>query len=911
MKKLLLLSMIALLSVTSIFAASKVAFVYQSGYNAGRYVWTGDLAAGYTPSADPVYMALAANFDVTDFVYASSDTPDLETLKTYDLVVLSEAMSGNTTLSNTLVNLVGTVPMLGMKAYNYTSGRWGWATPANPGTKTTSVTINAGFEDHEIFKGVEVNDGVVEIFDGSLSTSNLIQGFGSITETGLIESDHIIANVTGTESFAIHEITNLEYKYMLIPISSDVITTVSVNGTKLVINACNYLMGTGDFDPDADFKIAYLYDSSYGTYQGIDNDPILLYTVIGEKNAEVIDIKDFTAANTDTLAALESNYDLVIVSEAMSSGHAFMKEFVNIINRVPVLNFKSFLYKNTVWNWGAGVNPKDKSTGGAKTLTILDPEHEIFANVEGIENDQVDLYTNDTTANMIQAYSTDSTKLIGKDKVLATVEGANAIHEHGSVNKYMLIPLSCDALNVGGEVNITGATATIINNAVNYLLASKGNILPAVEPTFEVEYGNNESYVSIASRTSDALIYYTTDGSEPTSGSTLYEGTITITTDATIVKAIATKQGNDNSTVASITVNVYSMSATPFITDAVSDNGKTVTITAAEGAAIYYAFGGADPDSLSSILYTAPFELTRPTIVKAVAYEKGKLASEIAELAISINNYVARNKTLLWANFENQPDSLWIWANTDSTTTTTGDVISAYAYTALTDSTAPVLKTITFENGFLCGSYGQRINLQATGVAESGDYSPATAADAGASSRAISFLKSNTSSDPANAYMITANAYRGPFDISLWMTHAKSSSYVEKIEVSIAASRDAAEWTVLDTLESEGTMKLIRKFTAYYDAKDSVYVKIASVSENGTNNNVMIFDMRLMGEGEDPIVDAVKNVVTNAQLISRRIYTISGMEVKSPVNGVNIVRDIYSDGSVKTSKIMVRNNTKY
>jgi hypothetical protein len=54
-----------------------------------------------------------------------------------------------------------------MKAYNYTSGRWGWATPTNPSAKTTSVTINPGFETHEFFKDLVVTDNVVQIFDGS------------------------------------------------------------------------------------------------------------------------------------------------------------------------------------------------------------------------------------------------------------------------------------------------------------------------------------------------------------------------------------------------------------------------------------------------------------------------------------------------------------------------------------------------------------------------------------------------------------------------------------------------------------------------------------------------------------------------------------------------------------------------
>ena len=49
----------------------------------------------------------------------------------------------------------------------------------------------------------------------------------------------------------------------------------------------------------------------------------------------------------------------------------------------------------------------------------------------------------------------------------------------------------------------------------------------------------------------------------------------------------------------------------------------TVTITAAEGAKIYYTLDGTDPTNASTE-YTAPFELTETTTVKAIAYEGEK-----------------------------------------------------------------------------------------------------------------------------------------------------------------------------------------------------------------------------------------------------------------------------------------------
>lgn len=55
----------------------------------------------------------------------------------------------------------------------------------------------------------------------------------------------------------------------------------------------------------------------------------------------------------------------------------------------------------------------------------------------------------------------------------------------------------------------------------------------------------------------------------------------------------------------------------------------TVTITAADGATIYYTTNGQEPDDREGTKYTAPFTISETTTVKAIAY-KGDLESSIA-----------------------------------------------------------------------------------------------------------------------------------------------------------------------------------------------------------------------------------------------------------------------------------------
>lgn len=87
-----------------------------------------------------------------------------------------------------------------------------------------------------------------------------------------------------------------------------------------------------------------------------------------------------------------------------------------------------------------------------------------------------------------------------------------------------------------------------------------------------------------------------------------------------------------------ITVHVADASSDYVATPAISGEtnfleNTTVTITAEEGLEVYYTLDGTDPTKASN-KYTAPFELTATTTVKAIAYN-GDKASAVAEKTFS------------------------------------------------------------------------------------------------------------------------------------------------------------------------------------------------------------------------------------------------------------------------------------
>jgi sugar lactone lactonase YvrE len=142
-------------------------------------------------------------------------------------------------------------------------------------------------------------------------------------------------------------------------------------------------------------------------------------------------------------------------------------------------------------------------------------------------------------------------------------------------------------------------------------------------------YGPSPFTVALTDTTLGVTFYYTTDGSLPTTASTLYTGSITVAS-TEFLRAIATETGYSNSAAGSAKYTYTS--PTPVI----SPNGQdfkgsiTVTITDASPLAkIYYTFAGNTPE-VTSTPYTGPFTVSRSEVIRAIASVPGEAKSAIA-----------------------------------------------------------------------------------------------------------------------------------------------------------------------------------------------------------------------------------------------------------------------------------------
>jgi hypothetical protein len=189
------------------------------------------------------------------------------------------------------------------------------------------------------------------------------------------------------------------------------------------------------------------------------------------------------------------------------------------------------------------------------------------------------------------------------------------------------------------------ATTTINAIAVasgyaNSSVASATYTMVATSPTFSPAagtYNTSTMTVSLADVTSGAVIYYTTDGSTPTTSSSIYSAPLSISATTTI-NAIAVASGYVNSAVASATYTMTTESPT-FSPGAGSYStffGLTITLSdSTPGAVIYYTTNGSTPTTSSS-RYSSPLRLNVSATINAIAVASGHTNSAVASATYTI-----------------------------------------------------------------------------------------------------------------------------------------------------------------------------------------------------------------------------------------------------------------------------------
>jgi hypothetical protein len=204
-----------------------------------------------------------------------------------------------------------------------------------------------------------------------------------------------------------------------------------------------------------------------------------------------------------------------------------------------------------------------------------------------------------------------------------------------------------------GDANYPASTSNTVTESYSQVATPVFSLLAGDYPAAQ--------QVSISDATAGAQIYYTSDGSTPTTNSTKYTGPIAVSS-AVKLRAIASLFGSAQSTVAEVT---YEIAAAPSFTSSSSDlrpvilaslkatqlmkqsskwEGTPAASSAAQMATIsdqtpdatlYYTMDGTTP-STNSTVYTAPISVARTTTIHAFATAAGYVNSPVAAATYTV-----------------------------------------------------------------------------------------------------------------------------------------------------------------------------------------------------------------------------------------------------------------------------------
>jgi hypothetical protein len=183
-------------------------------------------------------------------------------------------------------------------------------------------------------------------------------------------------------------------------------------------------------------------------------------------------------------------------------------------------------------------------------------------------------------------------------------------------------PVSVAASETVSAIAVVAGEAASAAASASYTIAGSA-ATPA--PVFSLPGGSYSQVLSLAisDTAAGAAIYYTTNGTAPTTASKIYAGPITVSTAQTI-EAVAMAPGLALSAVASASYTL--VAAAPVISPPGGAYGGPVSITISSttpGATIYYTTAGNLPTT-SSTKYTGPFTVgSAYTAVRAMVGASG------------------------------------------------------------------------------------------------------------------------------------------------------------------------------------------------------------------------------------------------------------------------------------------------
>ena len=623
-------------------------------------------------------------------------------------------------------------------------------------------------------------------------------------------------------------------------------------------------------------------------------------------------------ANGPLTMDLAENYDAIVISSTVTNAEAIAS--LNAISPfVPTLNLNPAVYSA----WGVG----EVKDAGTQFAVVANSTYSLYRDVELIEDPDSPGTFVLPLANSTNFMSPTLAGRFANDEVVAWAMGnpeAVAIHQHNmSHNGYMYIPYTQELL-------LDAIADGIINNAVVLLANTKVKVSQAIAPTFSLEYKNMNTNVTIKSGVPGAEIFYTIDGSTPTEQSTRYTEPFNLTSETT-VKAVVRGDGYLMSEVAEQLVDMRPQVAAPVIQLEQQDGQTIVTISHDNSdAAIYYNYSGSNSTSQSSP-YTEPLVIRQTgRTIYAFAVAEGFVNSDPASAEVRIQNPHVRIDVMAhmdansaeynngststayyfsWGKNKSGDSGYWYYDPATADEQVVIDPETGEETIVMTYNDMNPEEEKDFGNGWMIRARGQLTiwENQVTGTefGNTGSYNFATVDDQNpdfpVTRSYINLADKNTQpsdvSFPYNAYIITTQKYKGPFDIVAYIGSITKPESPGTHQVVLQVATDGNQWdsnwqTVGDTIVIQNSARLTRNFVRSYDGTDEVYVR-AYLCAN--NSKVGFYDIYLANEGElskerlQQYSDGIDEVVTARPVLTDLYFDLQGRQLSSkPQRGLYI-----------------------
>jgi hypothetical protein len=573
-------------------------------------------------------------------------------------------------------------------------------------------------------------------------------------------------------------------------------------------------------DAAASANVCYFYNDKSAE----SDDPILNY-LKNRENTKVTAIGAHQKVYIPTETLQE--YDVVVVGP-FDTDAAHINAIKEAMPWVPMLNLNSKLYAE----WGYGEEaPQEMPIG-----VVTDKKNALFNNVELLDIDGMNVVelSNEplTGINLGEYFQSDATPIVGGDGITPLAHLHNPNH-----NSYIYLP---------GNASPTPTMLQIIDNAINVLLDSKSEITQAPAPNISFEYKDMNTNVTITPSRNlpKTRLFYTTDGTEPTTESTEYTGVINLTSPTT-VKTVAIAEGYLLSDVTEQEIDIKSQPKTPEISYEESDGYTTITITCeSEDAVIWYNFNETT-DTIQSSKYTEPIVINMPATITAFSVAGEAVWSEVAQKRILVKNprvvidVAGHFRAAKWDNISNGA-GLFAWGKSAvSMYEGEGEEIIVDPETGEeTIAHGPEKEYETIDEPgedpqWTIMSKGQSVLWQSNTPSTStigsneGGYFPATAEDIDelfpVTNYDIQFYKIQAD-EPANAVIQSKNKYQAPLDI-VTIANMQGGPIIAQV------SADGENWTTVgEEIAATGYTRMWKKYTNSYDGNDEVYVRLAQMT---------------------------------------------------------------------------------